>query len=84
MRSDDPTITRTWTLIRRKPRISGPLSSGDALLKSGLCKNFWRPTYVMGTLRIIGGSTRISIRFLNDDGPRDLYVDKIILRKVST
>src|SRR5690242_532340 len=45
MQSDEPTSTRPSTLIRRKPGISGPLSSEDALLRPGLCKDFWRPTY---------------------------------------
>ena len=55
MQSDDPTSTRTSTLIRRKPRISGSLSSGDALLRSCLCKDFWRPTYVLGTNPFFSG-----------------------------
>src|SRR3954463_5348363 len=33
--------------MRGKPRISGPLSSEDALLRACLCKDFWRPTYEM-------------------------------------
>jgi hypothetical protein len=36
MQSEDPTSTRTSTRTRRKPRIPGPLSSGDTRLRFAL------------------------------------------------